>query len=417
MRILIISNYYPPVELGGWEQLTCNVAGRLEARGHQIHVLTSNYRAGELGENGSSARRILHLESPDPARYHPQYSLLKRTWERQNEAAITVAVRDFKPDILFINGMWNLPYSVARRAEDLMPGRVVYYLASYWPTEPDAHTAYWQDLNRNSWRGIPKRILSALILRTIVAGKPRNQLDFTRVMCVSGFMREYAVAQAGIPRERTRIVHNGIELDLFQTRPASSGPGPLRLLYAGRLSPDKGVHTVIESLAILSKNYPDLEAQLSIYGGGAADYEKRLRNLVQEKGLEACVSFRGLIPREEMPAAFAEHDVLVFPSIWSEPLARIVQEAMASGLVVVGTCTGGTSEILMDGENGLAFEAENPDMLAEKIRTLAENPASGARLAAAARRTVEQHFSLERMVDEIENNFQEILSKPEQPFE
>ena len=416
MRILIISNYYPPVELGGWEQLTCNVAGQLRERGHQVYVLTSNYRKGELVEDGDSPSRVLHLESPDPVRYHPHYSLLRAVWERQNEAAVTTAVRDFKPDILFVNGMWNLPYSVARRAEALLPGRVVYYLASYWPTEQDAHTAYWQDVNRSGWRGVPKRILSALVQRTLVPGEPRNRLDFTRVLCVSGFLREYAVSQAGIPRERTRVVHNGIELDLFQAREGRQSPGTLRLLYAGRLSPDKGVHTVIESLALLAKNYPDLQPRLSIYGGGPADYEGRLKESVRKAGLNSRVSFCGLIPREEMPSAFAEHDVLVFPSIWSEPLARIVQEAMASGLVVVGTCTGGTGEILKDGENGLVFESENPGMLAEKIRILAGNPALQALLAAAARSTVEQHFSLERMVDEIEANFQEILSEVERAF-
>jgi len=97
-----------------------------------------------------------------------------------------------------------------------------------------------------------------------------------------------------------------------------------------------------------------------------------------------------------------QFDVLVLPSIYDEPLARIVQEAMATGLVVVGTLTGGTKEILVDGVNGLAFPPGDASALAVQIARLADDPGLRLALARNGRRTVEEKFSLTRMVDEIE---------------
>jgi len=84
---------------------------------------------------------------------------------------------------------------------------------------------------------------------------------------------------------------------------------------------------------------------------------------------------------------------------------------------VIGTATGGTNEILLDGENGLIFEPENSAMLAEKINLIASEPVLREKLAKAARKTVEERFSLDRMVTEIEESFNHILSQEEYVLE
>jgi glycosyltransferase involved in cell wall biosynthesis len=302
---------------------------------------------------------------------------------------------------------------VAKTAEDLSPGRVVYYMASYWPTELDAHTAYWTSPAENSFRQAPKSILGSLAKRAFISSTQRNRLNFELVLCVSGFVQDYVVEEVGVPRERTRVVHNGIDLELFKVRSAYPENEKLNLLYAGRLSPDKGVHTVLESLGIIKETRPDLAIDLSIYGNGTPGYQKRLENLVTEHQLDRYVRFKGVVPRGDMPDVFAAHHVLVFPSVWAEPLARIIQEAMACGLVVIGTATGGTREILHDGENGLIFKAGDAQMLTEKILQVHDDENLRARLAKSARRTVKEEFSLERMVDEIEESFTQILEPRE----
>lgn len=417
MRILVISNYYPPIELGGWEQLTSNVVTRLIARGHQIEVLTSNYRLKEVQRAEAGIHRRLHLESYDPVNYHPQSTFNFRRQEDENCSILTGLIREFDPEIIFINGMWNLPYTVAKKAEELRPGRVVYYMASYWPTEPDAHTAYWTSDADNKIKQIPKQVIGSILRRGWIRSTPRNRLDFRLVLCVSKFVQDYLVREAGVPRERTRVVHNGIEIEWFTVARKKNPPEELRLLYAGRLSPDKGVHTILEALALLHHASPEAATRLSLYGGGTPEYVTSLHEQARVLGIEQWVEIEGLVPREQMPDVFAQHDVLLFPSIWPEPLARILQEAMACELVVIGTSTGGTCEILIDGENGLVFEAGDSAMLAEKIKLITGDFSLRKMLAKAARKTVEERFSLDRMVSEIEHSFDQILSQGEYVLE
>jgi glycosyltransferase involved in cell wall biosynthesis len=411
MRILIITNYYPPIEIGGWEQLTADVADELSQRGHKIHVVTSNRPINGMADPETDISRILYLESPDHVNYHLQYSLSHRWQENRNAANLSVIVSEFNPDIIFINGMWNLPHSLAQAAERLLPGRVVYYMASYWPTEMDAHSAYWSSISHNGIRRLPKSVLARFFKHYIITGVPRSQLDFRLVLCVSAYVQEYMIAEAKVPREQTRVVHNGINLDYFKLKAGSVENGPMRLLYAGRLSPDKGVHTILESLSLFNQILPSISYDCSIYGRGAPEYHARLQKIISANELEDNVQFKGTVPRKEMPGVFRDHDVLLFPSIWAEPLARIIQEAMACGLVVIGTNTGGTEELLQDGITGFTFEAGNAEMLAEKIALVLGDEELRRKVVKQARQKVEQQFSFSRMVDELEESFDWVLAQ------
>jgi glycosyltransferase involved in cell wall biosynthesis len=110
-----------------------------------------------------------------------------------------------------------------------------------------------------------------------------------------------------------------------------------------------------------------------------------------------------------MPETLAQFDVLVFPSIYEEPLARMTQEAMFSGLIVVGTTTGGSKEILVEGENGLTFAPEDAAGMARQIARLSDDSELCRRLAEAGRQTVLAKFTLARMITEIEDYLLEVI--------
>jgi glycosyltransferase involved in cell wall biosynthesis len=113
--------------------------------------------------------------------------------------------------------------------------------------------------------------------------------------------------------------------------------------------------------------------------------------------------FLGWMPPTEIPALLKKFDVLVLPSVWPEPFSRSVLEGMISGLVVVATRTGGTPEIIVDGENGLLFTPNDPDELAKKLVTLADDPALRAKIASAGKQTILERFTMTKMMDEIES--------------
>lgn len=415
MRILIVSNYYPPFEIGGWGQLTYDVTQLLRARGHTTHVLASSYRQDELVQPESGVSRDLHLESPDHVHYRPIYTWQHRRHEAENRQTIERLAASFAPDIVYVNGMWNLPHNVAHTLERLCPGRVIYYMASYWPAEMDAHTAYWTDPTANPWLRWPKKAVGQFVRRFWLTVAPRNQLDFRLVLCVSDYMRRNIVAQAGIPEGQTRVVYNGIDPQAFPMRSLNTMSPETRLLYAGRLSPDKGVHIIVQALAHLKQKQPDAPICLSIVGAGSPEYEAHLQQLVAQENVVDWVQFKPRVPREEMAHVLAAHDVLIFSSIWPEPLARMVQEAMACGLIVIGTTTGGTPEILHDGHNGLTYPAEDAAALAQKIEEIANDAELRRRLAVAARQTVEKQFTMDRMIDELEMYFEQIVSETAVP--
>jgi len=142
---------------------------------------------------------------------------------------------------------------------------------------------------------------------------------------------------------------------------------------------------------------------LTLVGSGHPDYEGFLHDLVERERLNDYVTFHTPVSKDQMPAVFQEYDVLIFPSIYEEPLARVTQEAMASGLIVVGTTTGGTGEILRDGETGLTFAPEDADGLADQVCRLIADPDLCCHLSQASRQYVMENFTLDRMAQQIED--------------
>lgn len=411
MRILFITAFYPPQVIGGWEQLVQDINVRLQRRGHTTHVLTSTYGL-ESGHPFSDAEpgveRVLELES-DLYNYRFQDFLARKQRLQRNLEAARRSIERFQPDVIFIHVMFNLNRGIAWMAEKLMPGRVVYYVANDWPHAPNPHRAFWEDAARNPGKRMFKRLLAPLALRQVEQEESAFPLKFEHVMCVSQAVRRDLKRQAGIPETNMQVVYNGVETDLFTPALKHSRPADeLALVYAGSLAPHKGVHTAVEALAQVDHNGLPVRITLSLVGSGHPDYEAHLHRLVAENRLEDRVFFLGRVPREQMPDLLRRFDVLVFPSIWEEPLARMTQEAMACGLVVVGTPTGGTPEILVEGETGLTFPAGDAAALAKQLERLARDPALRRRLAETGRQVVLQKFDLQRMIDEIEAGLERV---------
>ena len=100
--------------------------------------------------------------------------------------------------------------------------------------------------------------------------------------------------------------------------------------------------------------------------------------------------------------------------IFREPFARTVLEAMAAGLVVIGTTTGGTGEILTEGKTGLTFPAGDGGQLAKQITRLFDDPVLSQRLAKVGQERVVKQYTLQRMVNQIESVLQHISAAKEE---
>ena len=141
---------------------------------------------------------------------------------------------------------------------------------------------------------------------------------------------------------------------------------------------------------------------LTILGSGHEQYERLLREQVREYGAKDRVSCVPRVPADEIPSLLREHDVFLFTSTWAEPMARTVMEAMAAGMLVIGSEVGGQMEMLSPGQNALTFPPGSAAALADQIGLAEKDPEMRLRLAEAGRRLAISRFSLDRMVADFE---------------
>ena len=382
--------------------LCMEVAEGVAGHGHDVSVLTSTYGYDhEVTE--AHVYRLLSLEA------HLQFYAANDAWSypqrrRRNLQHLRRLVASRTPDILFVWGMWNLSNSLAHEAERLMGARVVYYLANPWPIEANMHQAYWDAPATSFARQIAKRLVripARLILREEWRAVP---LRFEHAPCCSAAQRNQLLA-AGVPLKDAPVLYEGIELRHYLASAAGRTyerpEGRLSLVFVGILAEHKGVHTTIEALNHLSVE-ERTRVRLTIVGRGHEHYEERLRSLVRQHHLSECVAFRSPIARSELPEFLGQFEALLLPSIWAEPLARIMQEGLASGMVVIGSANGGTAETITHGENGLLFKAGDAIDLAKQLRYALSNPDICRVLAKKGVQTAKERFDIDTMVTQIE---------------
>jgi glycosyltransferase involved in cell wall biosynthesis len=370
--------------------------------------------ANNLPVEAGGIYRSLYLEMDlVPLRHSITFFTKRKAREKHNLQVFERVLQQFDPDIIFIWGMWNLPYSLPAFAEARYPHKVVYRFATYWPTLPSQHEYYWRAPGRNWYSRLPKQLLGPLALAMLAKEARRTPLAFRHAICVSAATRNVLV-EAGVPVSHARVIHTGLDVDDYlssiEQNPPSSKDKHLNLLYAGRIYPEKGIDTVIEAMIKLVCGQGRREIKLSLAGSGSIEYENQLRQRVNQAGINGNVFFLGWVPPAEMPDLLQKFDTLVLPSIWPEPFSRAILEGMISGLVVVAARTGGTPEIIVDGENGLMFMPNDFEELANKIAQLIDDPEARNRMVRNAMQTILERFTKTRMMDEIENYLGEVSS-------
>lgn len=412
MRILFLTSFYPPHEIGGLSQMVRDLRKPLQLRGHETAILTSVHGVNGPIVEPDNVFRVLQLEA-DLQRYRPLSLLSYRQRREETLRQTQSAIASFRPDVVMVFETYNLTPGVPWTLEQRLPGRVVYYLASTMPYQPDLHTAYWRDPAGSKARTLGKQMLAPIALRPVRRDLERFKLQFKHVVCVSEAARQANAAALGRDPDTFTVIYNGVETDLFfpaqNENNAANWESGVKLLYAGNVVPHKGVHTVIEALALLRDSGVRTPVTLTIAGSGLESYEAALRDMIGRMGLGKTTHLLGRVPREEVPELMRRSDIFVLPSIWEEPLSRVMQEAMASKLAVVGTETGGSTEGLIHGETGLTFPAGDAAALAARLRQLIDDPELARKLAKAGHRMAREKFDFNRVVDEIEAYCQSVV--------
>lgn len=219
-----------------------------------------------------------------------------------------------------------------------------------------------------------------------------------------------------------RVIYCGVDLKEFGPHRASRGDAfratqgvgreALVVGTVGRFQRWKGQHVFLEAVARLRPRFPGVVFWLvgDTLFGLEPEYRQTLERQVQELGLAQSVRFLGF--QADMPAVYAALDIVVHASVNPEPLGLVILEGMAMARPVVVADAGGPREIVRDGETGLRYPAGDAMMLAERIARLLEDPPLRVRMGALGRKAVEERFSMDHMIRDVERAYAEVMGAP-----
>jgi glycosyltransferase involved in cell wall biosynthesis len=421
MKVLFISNGYPPDRWAGTETYTAGIAKTLHERGHRVQVICAGkWRSGSSHWNGYSDEiyqgvpvRRINLnwkKAPDPCGYlynNPVVADYLGTFLDQSQ-----------PDLVHVTSCETLSASVLRAVKDAqLP--LVLSLTDFWflcprinllhadGTNCDGRTTAWECLrckllNQKVYRWprrvLPRQTVSRLLtrvskypiltrrrgLRGMVGDMAHRKAFLRRAInwpdyriTASPFVRDVHVANGVVaPISVQPYGHDLSWLDSYTGKTRSE---LIRIGFIGQIIESKGVHLLLQAAAMLNDSNRD-KYELLVYGNleKTPDYGTQLRALAD--GLDN-VRFCGTYSHDESADVFANIDVLVVPSLWYDfPL--IIDEAFATGTPVIATDLGGMAEAVSHEVSGLLFERDDVDDLARQLGRILEDPGLLARLRA-----------------------------------
>lgn len=401
MRILVIIDRYPPYHTGGDETSCHSIVEGLKGRGHDIVVLTSTYGLGKPVVEGN-VYRLLRRPSDTS-------SLLQQArWELESHWTFKKLLEKARPDAIASWSIFSLfPSLHIAMKESGLP--IIYNMQNIWidrQMESEIRRQeIWERRGSTMVNRIAKpfirslvRLLNANCLRPISI----TEVDLRYVVQCS-YASEKAHNNAGLYGKDWTVIYNGIDVSCFQDTCTRKTNGSFSILFAGRFVKDKGPHTLIEAFAeLIHRGHKRIQLRLAGVPGYPKEYVDGLHRLVDAKGINKEVSFLGAVPYSEMPKLFQEHDVLVFPSIAPEGFPMTLIEAMACGLTVVGTTTGGSAEILSDKANSLTFTPDCVNELVTCLDCLITDNELRERLGCSGQQWVRDHCDIKLVLDQWE---------------
>ena len=408
MRVLVLSNLYPPNVVGGYERLCFDVTAALAEAGHEMVVLTSRF--GGLVADYPGQRILRQLDLLTGATIYEAYAGTpeqRNAVNQSNLRTLHTVLKEVQADVVFA---WNLFFFDASLLQALEQSRfrTIVMLTDNWllvMRDGAFVQRYFQDFVHGDQVFVPppppRRSLGQS-LRRLVGRAPPPGLE---AIFGASFVRDLYAA-GGSVFGRHRVIHNGVKQIGHAAVPGTDRtqlvtPGTLRLLFAGRLVDLKGAHTAVAAMDLLDP------AQFGVHGveltivGDTQDtaYMERLNAAIAASGRAACIQLLPSVPEDHLPALFNAYDIYLFPSLY-EPFSLTLIHAMALGIPTIASDTGGNPEIVRDGESGLLFRKGDPASLAATITRMAANAALRGRLAASGRQAA-GHFTFERMVQQM----------------
>lgn len=389
MRILVVSNYYPPQFVGGYELACRDTVAYLRERGHEICVLSSGSGSNEYSiesEQGDFGELVLRkLRFIDYQ--HPSF-VNKHKVEKTNYRLTREALQSFSPDIVYF---WNMQFISLAPIFAVQQASLprLFEIGDLWPK------AYLKP----GWANWCKRQFKKRLPLAI-----GGTLDFGPCIAVSNWIADeirqsYRAHSVSVIGNGTSMVKQ-INIDHRVSE---------RFLFTGRVCPEKGVEVALQAFAVARKSRPSCMMSLTIVGPIEHSYRQRLIQLITSLALDSCVTLQA--PSTDMASIYQYHDVLLMPTLTKEAFGLVVIEAMAHGLAVIASNTYGPAEIVEHGSLGVLVDPNNPGDIAQAIISLVDNPSQRVAMGRSAYQHVNTHYAMHVVKNKVEKKLIDTAQK------
>lgn len=385
MRILIVSNFYPPFAVGGAEIVAHRHAREMIARGHEVVVFAG--RPPRAGQSGGE----IEFETIDGVDVHVVAirSLNPDAAFRWGAAgrAFRAAALHFRPDLVHFHNVTGLGANLVLEAKSLGL-RTICTVHDHWGycvrntlrrpegfvcrNTEECHFCV-PNVSDDNGKALPFRLARDYV-RACLA-----MVD--HLVFPSRYLAE-AYRAEGFDPARMSVQTNGVELDRFRAAPRHASGRPLHVAVVGYLGEHKGFDLLFEAIDRLLAQ-PALAGKWKIEIAGDGHMREKIAALALAPQYCDHVAFHGRLDQDEMPRLMARADVVLLPSVWPENEPVVMLEAIAAGAAQLASRIGGHVDLVEDGRTGLLFESGDAQDLAAKLAAYVEDPGLARRHGAA----------------------------------
>ncbi len=398
MKILFLSDNFPPESCGGAEIVAYNLAKELRTDGYDVFIITT------VREKSEECK--MQIDGLSVFKIYSNYHAFWRSWlclyNPQTVIKAKKIMQDIKPDIVHAHNLHSfLSYHCLKLAKK--------YSKAVFLTAHDAMLIHYGKIMPKNGNVFYK---VSILDQVKEAGKRYNPFRniiiryylryVNKIFCVSNSLKKL-LAINGITN--TETIYNGIDVDDWRVDGQKVDEfkkkydlfGKKIIIFSGRLIEVKGGDRLLKSLAMVKNSFPNF---VLLVAGKQWAYTEKMKKMAKNLGIEDKIIFTGFLGEDGLKLSYYASDICVFPSLCFETFGMFNLEAMACKKPVISTCFGGPSEVVIDGATGYLIDPNNVELMTEKIIDLLKNPQKAKQFGEAGYQRVKEKFSLNKQTDE-----------------
>jgi len=398
MKILVLTEAYPPHHSGGYELRCSDVLEGLKEKGHSIVVLTNRcpHPKCTLHPFEEGIKRILHLRQ-DAGSVFTQIR-----WDCMDLRYIDKFVGQYAPDMIYLWHIQNLSNAI-----------LPYFSNRSIPIVYDEGGSGLIHLFRVYQRGLYfykneedrflKKLLKEWVYRISrfvsfnLINPEWHWPENMRIYFNSNASKENTLSH-GVEVNQAAVIPSGIDISKFPFQNHNRPGNPIKIIVPSRIKKEKGIQDVV--CLALKLREKGISVEITIVGKVQSfEYYSEIQQSIRENGIGNAITFSTMVDQEHLSRLYRDNDFCFFPSYFKSGFSRVPLEAMASGCPVVSYGNEGSGEIIWDWENGFVVEEGNLTAVEKIITNLRESPEKYQAISRKARMMVESKFLMSQYIE------------------